>query len=61
MLLDPAILLIRIYLRESLTHVYQGMFARMFIAAEFLTAEQLEGTQMPTNRKMDNNLGFSVQ
>lgn len=37
------------------------MFARMFIATEFLTAEQLEVTQMPTHRKMDNNLGFFVQ
>lgn len=43
---EPALLL-RIYHRELLTYVYQGTF----IAAEFLTREKLEITQMPTDRR----------
>lgn len=47
---EPALLL-RIYHRELLTYVYQGTFTRIFIAAEFLTREKLEITQMPTDMR----------
>lgn len=49
----PAMPLIRKYHKETLSHVHQETYTRIFTALLFVRAKTLEMIQIANNRKMD--------